>query len=117
MMLRISAVAGLALFSACATLPHGRVTDPALAPLAERGPFTVAQYDIDWLDAKRQRHVPVHIYAPDSPSSTMPVIILSHGLGSSRTGYRYLGEHWASHGYISVHPEHLGTEHASDRRR
>jgi predicted dienelactone hydrolase len=116
MMLRISAVAGLALFSACATLPHGRITDPVLAPLAERGPFTVAQYDSDWLDAKRQRHVPVHIYAPDSPSSTMPVIILSHGLGSSRTGYRYLGEHWASHGYISVHPEHLGTEHASDRR-
>ena len=116
MMLRISAVAGLALFSACATLPHGRVTDPALASLAKRGPFTVAQYDVDWFDARRRRHVPVHIYAPESRSSNMPVIIFSHGLGNSPTGYRYLGEHWASYGYVSVHPGHAGLNTEAARR-
>lgn len=43
-------------------------------------------------------------------SSTFPVVVFSHGLGGSREGYAYLGRHWASHGYISVHVQHKGSD-------
>jgi predicted dienelactone hydrolase len=90
----------------CATL-RSPSSSSELATLAQPGPYRVAEYDMEWFDARRNRAVPVHIYAPIG-AATSPVIIFSHGLGNSRMGYRYLGEHWASHGYLSVHPEHLG---------
>jgi len=40
----------------------------------------------------------------------LPVILFSHGLGGSRDGYSYLGRHWASYGYVSVHLEHEGSD-------
>jgi predicted dienelactone hydrolase len=98
----------LALLAAtsCATL-RSPSSSSELATLAQPGPYRVAEYDMQWFDPQRNRAVPVHIYAPIG-AATSPVIIFSHGLGNSRMGYRYLGEHWASHGYLSVHPEHLG---------
>jgi hypothetical protein len=106
----------LALLVGCATIPPGTVTDPTLAALAKPGPFRVAQYDVDWFDAKRQRHVPAHIYAPESPSGALPVIVFLHGLGNSSLGYHYLGEHWASYGYVSIHPEQIGAGRDAARR-
>ncbi len=108
-------IAALALAASCATTTPS-VTDSPLACLAQPGPFRVRQYDVDWFDAQRQRHVPAHIYAPENSTAPMPVIIFSHGLGNSRLGYSYLGRHWASYGYISVHPEHLGANEEVARR-
>jgi predicted dienelactone hydrolase len=34
------------------------------------------------------------------------VVVFSHGLGSSRYGYGYLGRALAARGYVSVHPTH-----------
>jgi predicted dienelactone hydrolase len=65
-----------------------------------------------WHDAKRDRDVPVKIYSPRSGNGPFPVILFSHGLGGSREGYEYLGEHWAAHGYVSVHLQHLGSDEA-----
>lgn len=42
----------------------------------------------------------------------MPLIIFSHGLGGSRDGYSYLGNEWASQGYVSAHVQHLGSDTA-----
>jgi len=78
--------------------------------LAAPAPFTVAQYDVEWHDAARNRTVAARIYAPANAPGPLPVIIFSHGLGNSRTGYAYLGRHWASHGFVSIHPEHLGAD-------
>jgi predicted dienelactone hydrolase len=74
------------------------------------GPFKVVTIDYDWLDKSRDRVVPVRIYYPKTGNGPFPVIILSHGAGGSREGYKYLGERWASYGYISVHPEHEGSD-------
>ncbi|MGQ9472312.1 MAG: alpha/beta hydrolase family protein [Candidatus Aminicenantales bacterium] len=74
------------------------------------GPFEVKTLLADWLDARRSRQVPVKIYYPARSASPVPLIILSHGLGGSREGYRYLGESWASHGYISLHVQHPGSD-------
>jgi predicted dienelactone hydrolase len=70
----------------------------------------VASLSLDWQDAARDREVPVKIYYPKNPTGKLPVIIFSHGLGGSRAGYSYLGESWASHGYISIHLTHRGTD-------
>ena len=66
----------------------------------------------DWIDAKRNRHVPVKIYFPPGGTGPFPVIIFSHGLGGSREGYEYLGRYWANRGYVSVHLQHLGSDAA-----
>jgi predicted dienelactone hydrolase len=75
----------------------------------EAGPNQVEVATYQWTDAVRQREVPVKIYYPRS-AQRCPVIIMSHGLGGSRDGYEYLGRHWASHGYVSVHPQHKGSD-------
>ncbi|HSP35633.1 MAG TPA: hypothetical protein VLU46_15080 [Thermoanaerobaculia bacterium] len=104
------------LFAAsCASAPRALVPASPLTRLGAPGPYRVREYDLDWFDAKRQRAVPVHIYAPEGAPGPSPVVIFSHGLGNSRRGYRYLGVHWASHGFVSVHPEHIGANEETNR--
>jgi len=74
------------------------------------GPYAVAVAKYDWFDQKRNRELPVKIYYPKTGGGPCPVIIFSHGLGGSREGYEYLGLHWASHGYVSVHLQHKGSD-------
>ena len=74
------------------------------------GPFKVEVRLFEWTDAKRGRQVPVKIYFPGDAKTPSPLIVFSHGLGGSRDGYEYLGRHWAGHGYISVHVQHLGSD-------
>ncbi len=74
------------------------------------GPQEVETITYDWLDAKRERPVPVRVYYPKTGAGSVPVIVFSHGLGGSRDGYAYLGRHWASHGYVSVHLQHKGSD-------
>jgi len=81
-----------------------------LYALAAPGAYDVVQFDAGWYDAARDRDVPVRIYAPANAPGPLPVVIFSHGLGNSRFGYSYLGRHWASHGFVSIHPEHLGAD-------
>jgi predicted dienelactone hydrolase len=77
-----------------------------------KGQDEVATLSVDWRDKKRDREVPVKIYYPKDASGPFPVIIFSHGLGGSRDGYVYLGEEWASHGYVSAHVQHHGSDTA-----
>ena len=76
------------------------------------GPFQVETIKYDWHDSARNRDIPVKIYYPKTGNGPFPVIIFSHGLGGSREGYAYLGEHWASYGYVSVHVQHIGSDTA-----
>jgi predicted dienelactone hydrolase len=39
-----------------------------------------------------------------------PVVLFSHGLGGSRTGSVFLGEHWAARGYVAVFLQHPGSD-------
>ena len=70
--------------------------------------------DLLWIDASRQREIPVRMYWPDaaSPSAAVPLIVFSHGLGGSKNGYSYLGKHWASLGLASLHVQHAGSDRA-----
>lgn len=55
--------------------------------------------------------VPVRVFIP-AANSPSPVILFSHGLGGSREGNRFLGEHWAQHGYVAVFLQHPGSDSA-----
>jgi predicted dienelactone hydrolase len=65
--------------------------------------------DLTVHDAARNRDLPVRVYLP---TNTMPepVVLFSHGLGGSRTGSAFLGEHWAARGYVAVFLQHPGSD-------
>lgn len=77
---------------------------------AKPGPHQVDTLLCEWNDSTRDREVPVKIYFPLEGEGPFPIIIFSHGLGGSREGYGYLGRHWASYGYVSVHLQHHGSD-------
>jgi dienelactone hydrolase len=87
--------------------------DPAAAgepPAADAAPpYRVGALDLDWVDTARQRPVPVRLYLPDGLQG-LPLVVFSHGIGGSRRGYRYLGEHLAGHGVASLHLQHVGSD-------
>jgi predicted dienelactone hydrolase len=64
----------------------------------------------NWRDADRKRTVPVKLYLPASQPSSMPVVILSHGLGGSRHGSTYLATHWAQSGFAVIAVQHPGSD-------
>lgn len=74
------------------------------------GPIAVSTADVEWHDSTRSRDVPARIYHPTNATGPVPVILFSHGLGGTRDSYEYLGRHWASHGYVCVHLQHIGSD-------
>ena len=66
------------------------------------------------------RTYPVDIYLPEIKQlpprpqgrsrPLLPVVAISHGLGSDRTSFAYLAEHLASHGFAVLVPEHPGSD-------
>lgn len=70
-----------------------------------------ATLDFEVRDAKRDRSLPIRVYLPPADSlHPAPVVLFSHGLGGSREGSAYLGQHWASHGYLCVFLQHPGSD-------
>lgn len=90
-------------------------TVPAADYKSTAGPFEVESVKLEWRDAKRDRDMPAKIYFPRGTTSPCPVVVFSHGLGGTRDSYEYLGRHWASHGYVSVHLQHHGSDDATWR--
>jgi predicted dienelactone hydrolase len=56
------------------------------------------------------RQFEVNIYLPHGQTQPSPVIIISHGLGSSPINYSYLAEHLASYGFVAALPRHIGSD-------
>jgi predicted dienelactone hydrolase len=79
--------------------------DPLVLPPAFRAPVL----DLSFNDAARQRELPLRAYLPASTSQA-PVVIFSHGLGGSRNGSAYLGQHWAGRGYVAIFMQHPGSD-------
>ena len=93
-----------------ATVP---VTNPSKYGLA--GPFMVQTLDLAWRDELRNRDIPIRVEYPKTARDStkkFPLIVFSHGLGGSREGGAMWGYHWASHGFIVVHPQHAGSDEA-----
>jgi len=103
----------------------------ATAPPEAQGPHKIGVSRLNLTDAQRaDRKLTTEIWYPaaadpanDDPNSNFannrgahrdapceagefPMIIFSHGSGASRGQSTYLTEHWASHGFIVVAPDH-----------
>ena len=65
--------------------------------------------DLTVHDAARNRDLPIRVYLPTN-TTPVPVVLFSHGLGGNREGSKFLGEHWAAHGYVAVFLQHPGSD-------
>jgi len=84
-----------------------RAYDPlALDPVSPPAPI-----DLSISDTNRERDIPIRVYLP-AGTTPQPVILFSHGLGGSRTGSAFLGQHWAARGYVVVYIQHPGSDDA-----
>ncbi len=102
--------------------PVGVLKPPPASPVStafETGAarFEVDSYEITLVDQKRSRTLVTTVYEPQGNATSLPLIIFSHGLGSSRRGYGYLGREWASRGYIVVHPQHPDSDSSLSKFR
>ncbi len=116
--LRLGAAAALAAF-ATTRAAHAAAEGAASAAAADAPaePRRFQALDFDWADTARQRPVPVRLYLPETApaapaSARVPLVVFSHGIGGSRRGYTWLGQHVARHGIASLHLQHVGSDRA-----
>lgn len=83
--------------------------EPAYDPLAVSDLGAVQTVDTAVHDEERDREIPIRLYLPHE-ESPRPVVLFSHGLGGSREGNAYMGEHWAARGYVVVFLQHPGSD-------
>lgn len=90
----------------------------ALPDWRSSGPFSSVVETFVMTDEARDRTLPVDLYLPtpagnraaaSADNQRLPVIVISHGLGSDRTSYAYLARHLASYGFAVLVPEHPGS--------
>jgi predicted dienelactone hydrolase len=81
----------------------------AYDPLQVDSSFAAKTLDLKVHDSKRNRDIPLRIYLP-AGSTSEPVVLFSHGLGGTRNGNVYCGQHWAARGYVAVFVQHPGSD-------
>ena len=72
------------------------VTNPALR---QTGEGLTVNYDFD-----------VDVYVPQGIQGPAPVVIVSHGFGAVKEDFLFLNQHLASHGYVVMAPDHVGSD-------
>lgn len=84
-----------------------------LPSIQRQGTFEANKHKFKFFDASRNRHLLTDVYLPHTKSNTknqIPVIVISHGLGSDSTNFRYLANYLVSHGFGVVVPNHPGSD-------
>jgi dienelactone hydrolase len=82
-------------------------TDTATTNVATTAPTPVLSVKPVVLEAPgRGENLQVRVSAPTS-GRDLPIIVFSHGSGSSLNGYGPLADFWAAHGFVVIQPTHL----------
>ena len=71
------------------------VSDPSLRQTTE-GLSVDFSFDVDF-------------YRPQGLKQPAPAIVISHGFGSQKENFSYMAEHFASHGFAVLIPNHVGS--------
>jgi dienelactone hydrolase len=61
--------------------------------------------DLSIKDPVRKKELSFKVYYPKT-GGPYPVIVFSHGFGGNKDGFGPVGKHWASQGYVVIHPSH-----------
>ncbi|NJL48043.1 MAG: alpha/beta fold hydrolase, partial [Leptolyngbyaceae cyanobacterium SM2_5_2] len=83
-----------------------------LPDLTQPGPYGSRRISLVLEDTTRNRTVPAVVYVPQNLSAiqgTIPVVVISHGLGDSPASFVDIASHVASHGFAVALPEHIGS--------
>ncbi|MGF1541277.1 MAG: alpha/beta hydrolase [Pleurocapsa sp.] len=79
--------------------------------LLQLGTFRYDKQSLILRDNSRDRRFSLDLYLPQPQTSEpLPLIVISHGLGSDRTTFDYLAKHLAAHGFAVAVPEHPGSD-------
>jgi predicted dienelactone hydrolase len=97
----------LALVVACSHAAEHETT-PAVAWPGTHSQTSATMTDCE-VTAPDGSPLSLRIRYPTTMTGSYPLVIHSHGLGGSRSGYGFLGEYWAEHGYIVIHVDHPGS--------
>ena len=80
-----------------------------LPKLNRRGKFIAKKQTLKLFDVTRRRLLSTDVYLPNI-SSSVPVIVISHGIGTDSSNFRYLANHLATNGFAVVIPNHPGSD-------
>ena len=90
-----------------------------LADLSQPGPYRVVKETVIVENpAVRQTGAgltvnydfPVDVYLPQGLGTPAPIVIVSHGFGDVKESFTFIVEHLASHGFIGIIPNHVGSD-------
>ncbi|MGB3405454.1 MAG: alpha/beta hydrolase [Microcoleaceae cyanobacterium] len=85
--------------------------------LRQNGRYDVEMQTSILFDQSRNRRIPVDLYLPSplkkahlGQPNSIPIIVVSHGLGADRTSYTDFARHLASHGIAAALIQHPGSD-------
>ena len=81
--------------------------------LSNKGEYRVVKQTLELYDRSRDRTLNTDLYLPEVKTNSIPVIVVSNGLGAKRDRFKELANYLASSGFAVAIPDHPG----SDRRR
>jgi len=82
---------------------------PQVPDLSASGPLTAQTIEFpDLTDPSRARKVPIKVHLPEG-AGPFPVVILSHGAGGHWDANFAQAHHLATHGYVVLAVEHVGS--------
>ncbi|MEA5594639.1 alpha/beta hydrolase [Rivularia sp. UHCC 0363] len=80
-----------------------------LPTLNRRGKFIAKKQTLKFFDVIRGRLLTTDVYMPNI-SSSVPVIVISHGIGTDSSNFRYLANYLTTYGFAVVVPNHPGSD-------
>ena len=93
-----------------ASLSQSETTrDNNFPDLSKLGNDRVQQQTLEFYDSKRDRNLVTDLYLPQK-TDTVPLIVISNGLGAKRDRFEELANYLTSHGFGVVIPDHSGSD-------
>lgn len=82
---------------------------------ADRGPHNVLLVSsVQLKDDSRDKTIDVLVRYPEG-EGPFPIVVFSHGALANKEAFGIASDHWASHGYIVIHPNHADARGGDSR--
>lgn len=78
------------------------------------GPHRVVAVDTTLRDPAQSRDIALRVSSP-AEAGSYPVVVFSHGAFCYPENYAAVTDHWVSHGYIVIAPNHLDSPNSRER--
>jgi len=79
-----------------------------LPDILQSGPFRVREQTLT-VKTRELLESDIDLYLPENPEQPVPLIVISHGFGATRSNFVDLAQYLASYGLAVAIPEHIGS--------